>query len=493
MKMQTPFFHGFNQVLFGRQPVSTQERITREIDKVKAASLSGLARLFEGYLEPSLFRPPADYGPNSRRRHFSLATTFWAFLAQVLNPGSSCREAVRQVQAMLAAQGAAALPAGNTSAFCQARGRLCAKWLSAIFEKLGEALRSRLTSDQLWCGRRVLVIDGTGVSMPDTAANQSAWPQQKSQMPGCAFPVAGLVGCFCLGSAALLRVVVCRWQDHEALVWRRLWDFFEARDVVLADRAYCSFGSMAALSQRGIDLVLRLHQRREADFRKGRRIGKDQRLIVWEKPQCLKSWSAQAWAALPKEITLRMVRLRVAEPGFRTREIILVTTLLDHDAIALEDLGELYRRRWEVELFFRDIKTSLAMDVLRCHSPEMVQKEIFMHAIAYNLIRLLMHQAAITYSCALGRLSFKGALDTIRQVAAQLSAPKLSDRNTRLMIKALVAIIASDLIPMRPNRVEPRAKKRRPKNYILLNRPRHKMVAPPHRNRPPKHPKAALS
>jgi len=493
MKMQTPFFGGFNQVLFGRQPVSTAQRIAREIDKVKAASLNGLAQLFEDYLEPGLFRPSAHYGPNSRQRHFGQATTFWAFLAQVLNPGGSCREAVRQVQAMLAAQGAPALPAANTSAYCQARARLCAKWLGAIFEKLGEGLRSRLTSNQLWCGRRVLVIDGTGVSMPDTDANQAAWPQPGNQAAGCGFPVAGLVGCFCLGSAALLRVVVCRWQDHEALVWRRLWEFFEAGDVVLADRAYCSFGSMAALSQRGMDLVLRLHQRREADFRKGKRIGKDQRLVVWEKPQRLKSWSVQAWAELPEEITLRMVRLCVAEPGFRTREVVLITTLLDEEEIPLEDLAELYRRRWEVELFFRDIKTTLAMDVLRCHSPQMVEKEILMHAIAYNLIRLLMHRAAVSYNCTLARLSFKGSLDTIRAVAAQFGAPKLPHRTAIRLMDALMQLIVSDPVPLRPNRVEPRAKKRRPKNYILLNKPRHQMLAPPHRNRPPKHPKAALS
>ena len=231
---------------------------------------------------------------------------------------------------------------------------------------------------------------------------------------------------------------------------------------------------------------MRLHQGRgKPDFRRGRRLGHNDRIVLWHKPaQRPPHWSKEDYDQLPKTLTLRILRFEIAVPGFRSKEVILATTLLDPKLYPAQELEKLYFRRWNVELHFRQVKTMLGMDVLRCLTPEMVLKELAMHRIAYNLIRALMQRAAITYDVDLERISFKGSLDSLHHYADAIYAAHRKPRQQAQLFDALLRTIASDLVPRRPERSEPRARKRRPKDYQLLTKPRKEMGTTPHRNRP---------
>jgi hypothetical protein len=323
--------------------------------------------------------------------------------------------------------------------------------------------------------------------MPDTAANQKQYPQQASQQPGCGFPMMKLAGLFDLASGALLTVAHGTLHVHESQLFRHLWPLLVRGDVVLSDRGFCSFAAIASLQAHGVDTVMRLHQTRPVDFRRGQRLGSKDRRIVWNKPaQRTKGCSAGDWAALPDTLPLRLLEIRVAAPGFRTQRVLLITTLLDPVAYPAAALGELYFQRWTVELHFREIKILLGMDVLRCQTPAMIHKELWLHLIAYNLVRALMQEAGQVHHVPVVRLSFKGSLDTLREWADVLHATRDQPRKQAALRRAMLALIARDTVPDRPGRSEPRAKKRRPKNYHLLTKPRHQMRVPAHRNRPRK-------
>jgi hypothetical protein len=404
-----------------------------------------------------------------------LSITFWAFLSQVLSPGSSCREVVRKVQAWYAPQDQT--PGSGTSAYCQARRRLPLACLMELHQTLAAKLSARLTPPELWLGRRVKVVDGTGLSMPDTAANQKAWPQPSGQKPGCGFPVVKLAACFCLASGALLQWAEGTLKEHDCRLLQKLLSAFKKGDVVLADRGFSSFPSLATLLARGVDAVMRVHQFRKLDWRAGQRLGRRDRLVTWKKNQFQgKLWSPEQWAQLPAAIRVRLVEIVVAVPGFRTQKLVLVTTLLDAQTYRAEALGQLYFRRWAVELFFRDIKLTLGLDVLRCQTPAMVRKEIVMHALAYNLSRALMQDIAHRYQVSVQRLSFKGTVDALRKWRELFANANTQPRASRKLRRLFYQSIATDLVVERPERSEPRAIKRRPKNFRLLTKPRHEMV-----------------
>jgi len=402
-----------------------------------------------------------------------MSVTFWAFLAQVMSPGSPCREIVRKVQAWHATR-KLPIPSSSTGAYCQARSRLPIESLRRIQSHTATELQRGIRSDQLWLGRHVKVVDGTGVSMPDTPENQEIWPQSSNQTKGCGFPVAKLVGCFCLSSGALLDLGEGNQHIHESQLFRRQFGLFNQGDVVLTDRGFCSYSSIAELLALGVDTVMRIHHKRPIDFRKGKGLGPKDRLVTWTKPRCRpRGISKHLWDAIPKSLTLRMLHIQIEVPGFRTESIVVVTTLTDPILYPAEELAKLYFRRWSVELFFRDIKITLGMDVLRCRTPEMVRKEIALHVIAYNLLRGLMQQAAALYEVDLSRISFKGSVDALRQWTDMFNASHSKPKEQRRLFDHLLKIIAEDAVPYRPERSEPRVRKRRPKNYRLMTRPRH--------------------
>jgi len=477
----TPFLPGLSHHLFGRQRRSQLDQLRTQSEQWRAATLSRLCEIFGPWLPVDLLAP-APKGVNSRERLYPQSLTFWAFLSQVLSPGCACREVVRKIQVWYAAQDQT-LDSG-TSAYCQARRRLPLATLTQLHQTLANKLSARRTSPELWLGRGVKVVDGTGVSMPDTAANQAAWPQPSEQKPGCGFPVVKLVACFCLASGALLQWAEGTLKDSESRLFLKLLSVFKTGEVVLADRGFSSYANLATLGARGVDAVMRLHPFRKLDWRAGRRLGRRDRLVTWQKGRWEGPlWTPEQWAQLPAELTVRVVEIVVAVPGFRTQKLVLVTTLLDAATYSAEALGQLYFRRWAVELCFRDLKTTLGLDVLRCKTPALVRKEIVMHALAYNLIRALIQDIAQSYQVSVQRLSFKGTVDALRQWRDRFENPQASARTRSQLRKLFYQSIATDLLLERAGRSEPRAAKRRPKNFRLLTKPRHEMLVERYRKR----------
>ena len=472
MTNATPFFPGFHRVLFGRAQRSAQAQLQAQAQEFERTTLCQLSKLCAPLVPESLLKP-TECGAHSRRRLFPQSLTFWAFLSQVLSPESPCRETVRKVQVWYAARHLPR-PGSGTAAYCRARARLCLDTLLGIHRHTATELQRRVSQDQLWCGRHVKVVDGTGLSMPDTPENQKDFPQLASQTEGCGFPLIKLVGCFCLASGALLHWAEGTKHVHESKLFRKLFEFFKRGDIILTDRGFCSYVAIAILQQTGVDSVMRLHQARPSDLSKGRRLGPDDSLVTWQKPKRKpRGCTDEDWRCTPDTLTLRLVYVSVNVPGFRTQSLVVATTLTDPIRYPAADIAKLYLRRWAVELFFRDIKITLGMDVLRCQTPDMVRKEIAMHAIAYNLIRSLMQQAAALYYVPLERLSFKGAVDTLRQWAAPLNAAHDKPRVQARLFNHLLQILADDIVPCRPDRAEPRVRKRRPKSYPLMTYARH--------------------
>jgi hypothetical protein len=429
----------------------------------QSTALDGLAALVARFVPADAFASQAG----QRERVFTPWVTFVAFLGQVLSRGSACREAVRRVQAWCVATRQPP-PDESTSAYCQARARLSLETLWQAHEQLGGWIERHTREAWRWCGRSVKVLDGCGISMPDTNENRARWPYAGGQKAGCGFPTAQLVGLFCLATGRLVRFALDSWKAHEIPLARQLVGWIEPGEIVLTDRGFCGWGLIALLQRKQVDVVMRAHQARKL---KGRR-------MTWAKPQRPETWTKSLWHELPSELVVRIVRFRVTVPGFRTEDVVLVTTLLDETAYPDEAIAALYRRRWAVELCFRDIKTTLGLDVLRCRTPELVEKEVWLQAMAYNLVRALMLEAAWAHGVELDRLSFKGTVDTLRQWTPLFAPAMFAFRRAR---QELLRIIAADQVPDRPNRSEPRVRKRRPKSYQMLTRPRHEMVVSPSR------------
>jgi hypothetical protein len=420
----------------------------------------------------------ADDGPNSRQRVFSVRRTFYGFLYQVLKPDTSCREIVRQVQALFALYGGGRLDEG-TSAYCQARIRLPLDTLQRL--RVGLAAANEKMA-QLWNGLHPKVIDCTTATLPDTLKNQRAYPQPSSQKPGCGFPLIKLLGVFSLSTGALLDYAKGNKHQSELRLLKGLLDQFKRGDLALADRGFCSYVLVALLLARHVFSVLRLHHSRPCDLRKGRRLGKNDRLLTWHKPNQKPPWLPHGWwKKVPAQLTFRVLRFNLHRRGYRSESVTLVTTLLDPQCYPAEEIAQLYVRRWKIELWFRDIKTSMGMEMLRCKSPQMVHKELEMFFIAYNLIRCLMAQAGASNDVPLDRMSFKGTVDSVRQFSLAIAQARSKRKQNQLIVE-LLEVIARDQVPERPERREPRAVKRRPKPYERLNRPRHLMREIPHRN-----------
>jgi hypothetical protein len=365
------------------------------------------------------------------------------------------------------------LPDSDNGAYCKARSKLGDELLDEIHGHVRDKVEQRVLSDQRWKDRDVKVIDGTGITLPDTPENQKAFPQPARQLPGCGFPVMKVVACFCLASGVLLKWVETELKRHESRILAKFIEFFQPGDVVLTDRGFSSYGNLAALSEKGVDAVMRVHQARKLDYRKGKALGALDRLVEWIKPQRPDGWDKDHWTSLPAKLSLRIVRIRIEVKGFRVREYDLVTTLLDASDYTTDDLAELYFRRWSVELFFRHIKTTMGMEMLSCKTPKMVRKELRMFIIAHNLVRALMQEAANLYQCDLSRLSFKATVDTLRQFSYAIYATKDAPRTRGRIIDEMLLVIASEKVPLRENRSEPRALKRRPKPFQRLMCNRH--------------------
>lgn len=467
--MHTPFFPAFRARLAA---------LGRRVHHLRQQSLGHLERFLTPFLPPGLLAQ-ADAGPHSRERVFSLRRTFLGFLYQVLKPDTSCREIVRQIQALFVLHDRGRVDE-STSAYCQARKRLPVETLQRLRVAMSAAGE---TTAALWHDLRPKVIDGTTVKLADTPKNQRAYPQSRSQKPGCGFPLLRLLGVFSLSTGVLLDYAKGNKHQHELRLLWKLLDQFKRGDLAVADRGFCTYVLLALLLLRGVGSVFRLHQARSADLRKGKRLGPHDRLFTWRKPRQKPGWLPPSWwTKISAELTVRVLRFQLSSRGYRPASVTLLTTLLDPAKYPAQDIAQLYARRWKIELWFRDLKTSMGMEVLRCQSPQMVHKELEMLFIAYNLIRCLMVQSAAVNHVPLERLSFKGTVDSVRQFSLALAQARSKSKQNQLLVERL-EVIARDQVPDRPDRREPRALKRRPKPFQLLNRPRRLMKEITHRSK----------
>ncbi len=479
----TPMLPGFYLPRRGRRPRSVQRVFADKITSLRQKSFQQIGEIFRPFIPCEQLKPESS-GAMSRKTIFSKENTFWAFLGQILDADGGCKEVVRKLQSYASLKGIR-IPSSSTASYCTARRKLNEQALSNIFQ------HTAIQSDQpnqsvLLNNRRIIVVDGTGLSMPDTPENQEVWPQTTMQKPGCGFPSARILGCFSLESGALLSYAVGNKKKHELLLLRDQWQTFKAGDIFLGDKGFCSYFDQVKLKEKNVDSIITLARRKPVSKAKSIKVFSPYDLLIkWDRPVYNKklSYSRETWEQLPNKLVLRQIKVVVNQPGFRPKEFYIVTTLLDPIKYSSAEITQAYLKRWDVELFFRDIKTTMGMDVLRCQSPDMICKEILMNFIAYNCIRRLMYEAAERAGIAVRLVSFKGSLQAVRNWEPHLNHDDLSNREKLKIIDDLYSAVTGLPLRQRPERREPRCRKRRPKNYQLMTKPRHEMTEVEHRSK----------
>jgi hypothetical protein len=409
---------------------------------------------------------------NFRNRIFNPIVTLWTFLLQVLDPDKSAHNAVSKILTWLAPM-VEKLPSNDPSAYCQAKKRLPENFLAKLFRQVGKKLESLTNESNLWCGRHVKIFDGSTVSMPDTIANQKAYPQPSSQKSGCGFPLAKIGVLFSYATGACLDIVIDKFNTSDVKLARRIYEFLTPGDIWLADRGLCSYADLFFIKNHFCDAVVRLHASRKQELKKGKRIGSNDKLVKWNKPLSRpRGLNSSEFKLLPKSLTLREIHYYICIPGFRTKQVTIITTLLDEVSYPTISLVKLYQSRWDVELDLRHIKTTLGMDVLRSKTPELARKEIYIYLLAYNLLRTVMWSAAKDKKIDTKRLSIQKTRHHLNNIIPELkNARSLSRKKLYL---TLLELVAKSKIKKRPGRVCIRAIKRRPKSYPRVQSPRSK-------------------
>jgi hypothetical protein len=454
-------------------------RLDAAVGHARKTSPGDLAEVFGKWIElPEVKRRG---GKRTRTRVYSFARTFWLFLWQVLG-GVSCHAAVGSLLAWLA-QAQGCIASVSTSAYCQARRRLGLACLDRLWLDVANGLDAEVTEPKLlWFGRRVLVFDGCTTQLADTPANQKAYPQPSGQQPGCGFPVMRLVVAFSLVTGALMAYARSSLKVGEHTLFRQLWPKLRPGDVALADCGFCSYAEIWLLKQRGVDCVMAANACRTKGVHLIKCLGPDDLIIEWTSNDYHPEWmDEQTFAEMPTRMQLRQITYATSIPGFRTKKVTVVTTLVDCEAYPRQAFVDLYRMRWHAELFIRDIKTTMGMEQLTCRTPGMVHKELTMYLLAYNLVRALIVEAARLYPIEPTRLSFKQTVQLV-QTWSTILARTEDDEKRQGIVDCLLYYVGQSIVPRRPNRTEPRAVKRRPKNYQRLTKPRHQFHEIPHRN-----------
>lgn len=400
--------------------------------------------------------------PTHRERLYPPTETLSMFLAQALSADRSCQNIVNQSAVQRLAGG---LPIGSTGtgAYCLARQRLPIDMVSCLTQHLGGLIDAQVPDDWRWQGRRVRIVDGTTLTMPDTPANQAAFPQQSNQKPGLGFPICRLVGITCLASGALLNAAIGRYKgkggDEQTLL-RSMQDSLESGDIILGDAYFATYFFIAAMQAKGVDILMEQNgsRRLSTDFRRGRRLGPRDHVIVINKPKKRPDWMSEVeYAEAPETLALRELKV-----GSKT----LVTTLQSTGTAPKDALKALYQSRWQVELDLRHIKATMGLGILSCKTPEMAKKEIWVYLLAYNLIRLMMAQSALLADITPRTISFKHCLQLWVLWVQQINTAD-DDQLAKLWL-----MMAQQRVGNRPGRTEPRAVKRRPKPFPLLTKPR---------------------
>lgn len=420
-----------------------------------------------------------DKGVGGRNRIYTTKRTFWAFLWQVLQPKTSCRAVVRKIQAEV--ETLQQTIDENTSAYCQARSRLPVALLLEALCKSAESADKMSSGAVPGWSRPIKVVDATSCTTPDTVKNREEYHYPSGQKKGCGFPVLRALAFFSLSGGAIHQVTTAPCYTSELQMFKALRHTLKTGDILMGDRVTGCYLMLASMPLQGVDVVARLNQGRNLDLRTAEKLGHNEWKTTLTKSSTVpKSMSKKEWAALPDTITVRIIRSKLEMKGFRTQAIWIVTTLIDPFVYPLKALVDLYLQRWQMELSFRDLKTTLGMESLRCLSPHMIEKEILLYLIAHNCLRALMGEAAATHKIARQRISFKGTMDTIRSFLPVMLRSR-SVHQLKLLHKRVLKILADDSLPLRPGRREPRALKKRPKPYPRLTKPRHKFKEIPHK------------
>jgi DDE family transposase len=407
---------------------------------------------------------------------YSTVVTLWAFLGQVLRDDkeASCQSAVADVVTYQALVGQSA-PTPDTGDYCRARAKLSEEALHDLTTEVAEELEQQADPAWLWKGRHAKLVDGFTFTMPDTTANQEAYPQPASQKEGIGFPIARACAILSLATGCAMDVAVGPYagkETGETALLRSLLDSLQSDDVVVADRFYCSFMMIALLLGRGTDVCARMHQRRHVDFRRGKRLGKYDHLVEWKRP-AKPPWMDEAtYALIPEKMVLREIRFNVFEPGYRVQVLTVVTTLTDPEAFSVEDIAQLYGFRWHSELDIRAIKQSLHLDHVRCKSPEMVRKEMWTTLLGYNLVRTTAAAAALLHGREPRQISFTGTCQHMLKSWIVLSTELITPEDALRLCQTLLKRISQVIVADRPGRIEPRVLKRRRHRYPLMKQPR---------------------
>jgi putative transposase len=403
---------------------------------------------------------------------FTPAVTLWAFVGQYLAGARSCVAAVARVMVLMVALGREPCSAA-TGAYCKARAKLPEKFLRRLTYQVGNGVEDEAPDRWRWHKRRTMLVDGFETILDDTQANQQEYPQPTSQQPGLGFPMMRVVVFLAFATAILTGAAFGPYagkETGETALFRELLDQVRPNDIVVADRYFCSYFMIALLLQCGADAAFRLHQLRHYDFRRGRRLAHGDHVVLWWRPQ-RPDWMDEAtYARMPETLCIREVRFRVDEPGYRSREIIVATTLLDHRAYSHADIADLYHQRWHAELDIRSIKQTLGMDMIHCKTPAMARKALWAHLLGYNLVRKLAAQAAWERGLAPRQISFAGVMQTIEAFHWLLVAS--TDGSRSRIYSVLFIAIATHTVGNRPGRIEPRRLKRRYDKYPHLGMPR---------------------
>ena len=414
-----------------------------------------------------------EEGTSYRKRLFCPIVTLFAWSSQVLDPDKSCKKAVSRVVSYLVAAGQPP-PSTDTGAYCKARQRLKEQFLLRLMRLTGKHLHEQPEPQWLWCGRRVVVFDGSRLTMADTENNQAKYPQPKSQAKGCGFPAGRIVCGFSLSTGAVLDAVISALSVGEVNLFRQLYIHLQAGDVALGDRIFGTFADICLLFARGVDSAFRLHGARKTDFRKGKRLARWDHIVEWVKPkQCPKGLKRKLFDQLPQRILLREVRFHIARKGFRTEDVTLVTTLLDAKLYTRIALAQLYRLRWHAEIDLKHLKTTMQMEHLPSKTPEMVVKDFYMHLLAYNLIRTVQLEANRQHDVDPLALSFCATIQHLSSFTSLLA--HAIEKQRVYEYTQLIFLVSTEKLPFRPNRVEPRAVKRRPKAYPRLKKSRRRL------------------
>ncbi len=482
MKTATPFLPGIPTKLDGRTRRSQLEAIREKIKKLRGETIADLGILFSDILPVELLHEAQN---DIRSRVFPEVITFWAWISQLLESNASCAKALTLVQNWYDSASLPS-PAFDTSAFCRARGRLSYRFLDVVEAHSLSYSEARIEPHHLWYGHRLKAIDGTSVKLLDTPANQMEYPQPSNQKPGCGYPVMGVTGVLDLATGRIEKHAVGNFREHDAKGLYNLCGHFGQDDLLIADRAYASYELMGLLLAGGTQSVMRLHQKREGklDWRRGRRIDADSRLVTWTKPPKPGSSgiTEEEWAALPNTMEVRLVRTKGTGRDGKERTLYIATTLIDAEAYPTEEIALLYAERWKIEVKFRDIKTTMKLEVLRVKSPKMAHKSMRMACNCYNLVKALQLEAVRGEPVVMDEIGFKGTLDVVNEFRSQFRRLQNKPRLLAARMVALTKRILERIFRIRPGRSEPRATKLRPKPYQYLTKPRSEFREIQHRN-----------